>query len=323
MYFHFRNYKQKTFALAFCLFASIAVLAQNAETYFNDGLTKETAEDYKEAIKLFDTAIALNKDFAEAWADRGNCKNELSLYKDAISDYDQSIQIDPSQTDVWFNRGVAKYNSGDLKGSIADLTHLLQLDPHDSTAYHMRGFAYQDLGNFDSACADFQRAVNLGLEEAKADLEKCKNSNNSGNAVILDTSNGQVKLLAQGPFMQNLQSRTFAIIFIIRLGDNPGSDTLHISYSSKFHLDPSAAIRMELKNGKKISPVAVLTDSNETDSKTTTIMGVFNLNDKQHLLESDLKTIEIISGKMNYKYDIREEYAAGMKTLVKSDPILP
>src|SRR5690349_12130840 len=74
--------------------SSATTIAQDAKSYYDQGYEKEGAKKFKEAIKLFDKAIALKPDFAMAWLDRGNCKSSLGLFKEALADYDQAVKLD-------------------------------------------------------------------------------------------------------------------------------------------------------------------------------------------------------------------------------------
>ncbi len=125
-----------------------------AQYYFVDGkanyapefidLTKQALQlsrqfKNEEAIKLYDTAIALNPTVAQAYFNRGICKGNLFDFVNAIQDYDKAIELDPDYMEAYANRGNAKINMFTSKG---------KLNPTPEQT--------------ESACEDFYKAVSLG-----------------------------------------------------------------------------------------------------------------------------------------------------------------
>jgi len=126
------------------LFLSNYLFAQTAENYFEKGVAKYNKFDYKEAIRLLDSAIILNPRYSEAFNSRGLAKGYIEDYKGAIADYDKAIEFNPKFGMAYHNRGISKRNNGDFHG----------------------------------ACDDWNKALGMGVEEVKVLLGLfCKDMN--------------------------------------------------------------------------------------------------------------------------------------------------
>lgn len=120
---------------------------------------KDGKEGYSpEFIALTSQALELNRQF----------KN-----KEAIELYDRAIALNPAVAQVYFNRGVAKGQILDFEGSIKDYNKAIELNPEYREAYSNRGNdkinIYTSKGNLQpteeqvkSACEDLHKAVELG-----------------------------------------------------------------------------------------------------------------------------------------------------------------
>src|SRR5690554_3240685 len=170
--------------------------------YFNRGAAKVFLEDYRKAIKDFDKAISLKADFAEVFYYRGYSNASLDRYRSAIKDYDQAIAIKPNYAEAIYNRGAAKAELGNYEDRMEDfekaleedsnlkngkmnlalshlgmkkydeavkmLTNIIRSrDDNLARAYFYRGEAEFELKAKDKACSDWDRAANLGHEQAK------------------------------------------------------------------------------------------------------------------------------------------------------------
>ena len=105
-----------------------------AHAYHVQGQKQYRANDYKEAIALFDKAIQLNPYVADAYYNRGlakfrlgesenareNAQKARELYQEAINDYTQTIKIIPNHFRAYNNRGHAKKALGQGEAAQAD-----------------------------------------------------------------------------------------------------------------------------------------------------------------------------------------------------------
>ena len=61
--------------------------------HYKEGLAKSNLEQYEEAIKEYDKAIALNPKSAEAYFSRGNAKYKMGNKEGAREDFNKSFSL--------------------------------------------------------------------------------------------------------------------------------------------------------------------------------------------------------------------------------------
>jgi len=140
---------------------------KNANDYFNKGLTKAQANDYKGAVVDFNISIELNPKFTEAYYNRGNAKSRLQDYKGAIDDFNKAILINPTFTQAYYNRGVVKIQLQDYKGALTDFNKTIDLQSDFADAYLNRGLMKIVLETKESGCIDLNKASELGSTKAE------------------------------------------------------------------------------------------------------------------------------------------------------------
>lgn len=105
-------------------------LRDRAATYVNRGILYICRSEFPEAIRDYDTAIAMLPTLGEAWADRGAARIAMHQYEDGIGDIEHGIMLTLSEPEkAYYNRAVAREALGDLKGAYLDFLKASQLKP--------------------------------------------------------------------------------------------------------------------------------------------------------------------------------------------------
>jgi len=133
-----------------------------ADAYNNRGCAKITLKDFIGAIQDYDKAIEINPHDAVAYFNRGNVKAKLEDYREAIQDFNKAIEINPNYAEAYNNRGNAKDELEDFRGAIQDFSKAIEINENDASAYLNRGIAKYNLGNKPDACLDWSKAGELG-----------------------------------------------------------------------------------------------------------------------------------------------------------------
>src|SRR5205085_536207 len=127
----------------------------DAQGFFNRGLDRLKAGNWKEALADFDQAIRLRPDVSIGYRFRAYAHA-------AAADFTRAIQMDPE--------GAAGYLTwrGDLlleleqgERAVADYTAALEKEPDNAAVYNARARAYWSLRRLDEAITDFTRALEL------------------------------------------------------------------------------------------------------------------------------------------------------------------
>jgi tetratricopeptide (TPR) repeat protein len=150
-------------------------LKPTAQIYFNRAYTKSLLEDYRGAIEDYNKTIEQEYRLAQALFERGYCKQQLEMNDEAIDDYSKAIKTDKNSFNAYNNRGVIYIIKKDYKAALKDLDQAIRIKPDFVSAYVSRGFARYESKNTKGACADWQKAKELGFEQAdQILLEHCK-----------------------------------------------------------------------------------------------------------------------------------------------------
>ena len=149
-----------------------------AEVYHSQGEEKNAVKEYKDAIVVFDKAIALNPEHVRAYYRRGKAKYHIDNYIGAIDDCTHVIKLNPEHARAYNGRGVAKMGlvrsklkSGDTEKAlhlyqetIDDYTHAIKIDPKDADFYQNRGGARFMLGEYEFENGNTEQARHLYQE---------------------------------------------------------------------------------------------------------------------------------------------------------------
>lgn len=145
--------------------------AQNAKSYYDDGMKQAYAGKLEEAITLLNKSLDLDKSDFVVWYNRGIMKSFLYNYEGAIKDYEESLILNSNNKQAYLSRGTAKKNLTDYLGAIADYDLALKIDSNYAEAYYNRGLVYEMLDKVDLAAADYRKALIKGAKDAQRKVD--------------------------------------------------------------------------------------------------------------------------------------------------------
>ncbi|MCG9911575.1 MAG: tetratricopeptide repeat protein [Flavobacteriales bacterium] len=146
--------------------AMISTEPDNAQLYYERALAYYEYDDLASALKDFDKTIALEPDFVSAYHDRGICHFELGMLEKSLKDFNKAIELDEEYVEAYFNRSLVYDELGMAAKALDDLNTAIKIDPDFGDAYYNRA-VYTLNTNRSQSCSDFQRAAELGIEEAE------------------------------------------------------------------------------------------------------------------------------------------------------------
>jgi tetratricopeptide (TPR) repeat protein len=96
--------------------------APSAEEWFEQGFVLlHTTDQYREAVRAFASAIALNPGDARAYLNRGMAFERLDNIEQAIADYTRALELSPKDAKVHYIRGLAYWRQGRTEEALHDL----------------------------------------------------------------------------------------------------------------------------------------------------------------------------------------------------------
>jgi tetratricopeptide (TPR) repeat protein len=150
---------------------SIKLDPNDASVYAKRGNVYLDKKQYDLALADYNQVIKLEPNYVDAYNNRGRVYYAMGQYDLALADYNQTLKLEPGYVHAYNNRGnvYADRNQYDL--ALADYKQALKFDPNYAITYYNRGLVYKATGDIPAAKRDFQKAVDLGFEDVKAELE--------------------------------------------------------------------------------------------------------------------------------------------------------
>ncbi len=190
-----------------CL-SCFALTAQTAQEKYGQAYTAITQQQYQEALRLVEEAIAMQPDFADAWNRKSFCLTALKRYEEAIAAATQALALAPDMAKANANRGNANYwlekyaeaaadfqvvwarqpeladanmveryaysllRTGQSSAAIPIWDSAIQKDPQDPNNWLNRGICRERAGQNDLALQDYDEALRLNPDLGYAHMKK-------------------------------------------------------------------------------------------------------------------------------------------------------
>lgn len=140
---------------------------QTDDMYLARALEWIKANEPANAVKDLKVATALNPASYNTLVLLADILNfNLGEYSKAESYYEKAIAAGANAPLVYAGWGFAKLQQRRVQDALDAFNKGLKLDESQVDLYYYRGMAYQQLKDSASACADWDRALNMGKEEA-------------------------------------------------------------------------------------------------------------------------------------------------------------
>ena len=186
---------------------SIQIDSNNFNLFINRGIIRENSGDLIGAEEDYSRAVDMNPTYYKSYNHRASARLKMKKLKEAFSDMDKAIELNPGYSTLYLNRGNFHYLLNGFERAVTDYNMAIDLNPHEATAYSYRGDAQYRLQDYhaamasyseaidrrpdiadnyfkrammkvylklerDEACRDFDKALQLGHEEAEKAIER-------------------------------------------------------------------------------------------------------------------------------------------------------
>ena len=166
-------------------------------------------ENYKEAIRLANYILPIEKNNTHALNDKGLALYNLGNYTGAIQYYDKDLAINPKDSDAILTKGLALDNLGNHTQAIQYYDKALAINPVDAKSLANKGLALYELGRFNESIAYYDKALALNPNDTET-------LNNKGNAFAklglneeaIEFYNKALKLIGTNPSIDNYSSHS-------------------------------------------------------------------------------------------------------------------
>ncbi len=132
----------------------------SAQAHGNIGVSYVAKGDLTNALKSFDSALAVRKD-ALFYRNRAVVNQMLARANDALDDYSQAISLETKDWSAFNNRGVLFAASREWNKAVEDYNRAISLTATNEEPWANRATAYFNLRQFQRALSDHTRALKL------------------------------------------------------------------------------------------------------------------------------------------------------------------
>lgn len=151
---------------------ALSTLAPNsAADYIKVARTKASAQQWDQAIRVYDDALRVEPGNAEAYAGRASAHANNGDQERAYADYAKAIQLDPKAAGAYSGRAYLYESQGDHARAIADYSRSIEVaDATDKVtrilAYTNRGDIYSRQKQTAAALADYDQAIAVAATDS-------------------------------------------------------------------------------------------------------------------------------------------------------------
>ena len=131
------------------------------QAHFYKGTTLLQQKKYEDACVCFTQAISLRPDYAEAYVNRGTTLREQYRYGDAKADFLKSILLQPDLADAHSNLGSVLQLEGRHAEAVPMYEQAIILKQDYVEAYSNLGVALNELKRFDESMEAYARAITI------------------------------------------------------------------------------------------------------------------------------------------------------------------
>ena len=158
--------------------ASSGPAADDAAALVNRGVQLAHEQRFDEALKSFDSAIALKPDLIEAHLNRAIALFYVGRLDESVSSCDRALALQPDWTEALNRRAAALAKLQRFDQALASADRAIALGSGSAEVCREIGLALYRLGRFDEALACYERALALEPDSVEA---------LNSRSVILDT----------------------------------------------------------------------------------------------------------------------------------------
>lgn len=89
----------------------------------------------EEALRAFDTCLALHPRSSKVHDNRGTALHKLGRYEEALAEHDKALELDPESTNAYSNKSATLFELGRHEEALVAADKALTLDPDHAGAH--------------------------------------------------------------------------------------------------------------------------------------------------------------------------------------------
>lgn len=145
---------------------------ENPDVFKQRGYFRLSHKDPSGAKEDFLKAISLDPEDAQLWYYLASSLVALKNFKDAENTCSKALNLDPKNVDYLLLRGQCRYRMNQFEPALADFTLVTIYEPDYASGFYHKGITLRQISKNKSGCEELKKAMNLGMQEARAAWEK-------------------------------------------------------------------------------------------------------------------------------------------------------
>ena len=144
-----------------CYDKAIEINPENADAHYNKGLLLYYIENHDEAIACYDKAIEINSEFPYAHYNKAQALSTLQRYEEALPYYDKAIELDSENVDALYKKSwiLVNYYPNRLQEASEIIKKAIGLDPTNNDIMHTYGNTLDKLKTYEEAILVYEHII--------------------------------------------------------------------------------------------------------------------------------------------------------------------
>ena len=142
------------------------------DVYFNFGLSYQKVLDFKKAIKYYDLALKINKDFQSAFINKCLCLSQMGEKKTAINLYNEGLKIYPNNIEYLTNLSSNYADIEEYDKALNLYDQILAINPNHDMALNNKGNLLTTIKKYNEAEKCFNKAISISPEKKSYKLNR-------------------------------------------------------------------------------------------------------------------------------------------------------
>ncbi len=141
--------------------SALAIDPAHAESLFNKGVVLQMLGRIEQALECYDLVTQINPNDSEVWGNRGIALRTLGRVEEAIDSYNMGLQVNPGDSSIWSNKGIALRSAGRIKEAIEAYDKAIEINPRDAGVWSNKGVVLGSMGLLKEAIECYDKAMQI------------------------------------------------------------------------------------------------------------------------------------------------------------------
>ncbi|MEI0539931.1 tetratricopeptide repeat protein [Brachyspira pulli] len=140
-------------------------LSKKEKEYFDIGVEKYNAKDFRNAVNYFNNCLEVNKENIEAYKYIAESYLNLENYDKALENFNKYIESNTNDDEIYNLIGICFYRKENYNESIEYFSKCIELNDNNSLYYYNRATAKFGNKKFESSIDDFNKCLELNIKD--------------------------------------------------------------------------------------------------------------------------------------------------------------